>query len=64
MNASSPFFGASAPVAYGGRDAKSPLAFRWYDKDILVHGRRIEDHLRFAVCYWHSFCWPASETAP
>ncbi len=24
-------------------------------------GRRLEDHLRFAVCYWHSFCWPGSD---
>jgi xylose isomerase len=61
VNASPQFFGVSAPVAYGGRDAKSPLAFRWYDKDILVRGRRLEDHLRFAVCYWHSFCWPGGD---
>ena len=39
MNASPKFFGASAPVAYGGKDAKSPLAFRWYDKDRVVRGR-------------------------
>ena len=23
-----------------------------------VLGKRMEDHLRFAVCYWHSFTWP------
>lgn len=61
MNASAKFFDASAPIAFGGPDAKSPLAFRWYDKDRVVHGRRLEDHLRFAVCYWHSFCWPGGD---
>ncbi|MCP3461582.1 xylose isomerase [Bradyrhizobium sp. CCGUVB23] len=61
MNASPNFFGATAPVAYGGTNAKGPLAFRWYDKDRIVHGRRLEDHLRFAVCYWHSFCWPGGD---
>jgi xylose isomerase len=61
VNASPKFFGASAPVAYGGKDAKSPLAFRWYDKDRVVRGRRLEDQLRFAVCYWHSFCWPGGD---
>ncbi|MEH2519380.1 xylose isomerase [Bradyrhizobium sp. AZCC 1610] len=61
MNASPKFFAASAPIAYGGKDAKSPLSFRWYDKDRLVRGRRLEDHLRFAVCYWHSFCWPGGD---
>jgi xylose isomerase len=32
-----------------------PFAYRWYDKDRLVLGRRMEDQLRFAACYWHSF---------
>lgn len=61
MNASAKFFGASAPVAYAGKDAVNAPAFRWYDKDRMVHGRRLEDHLRFAVCYWHSFCWPGAD---
>lgn len=61
MNASAKFFDASAPVAFAGKDAANAPAFRWYDKDRLVHGRRLEDHLRFAVCYWHSFCWPGGD---
>ena len=61
MNALPKFFGAADPVAYGGKDAKNPLAFRWYDKDRVVAGTRLEDHLRFAVCYWHSFCWPGGD---
>ena len=58
MNAPARFFGTTAPIAYGGPEAPSPLAFRWYDKDRIVRGRRLEDQLRFAVCYWHSLCWP------
>ncbi len=58
MNAPARFFGTTAPIAYGGPEAPSPLAFRWYDKDRIVGGRRLEDQLRFAVCYWHSLCWP------
>jgi xylose isomerase len=61
VNASANFFTLSAPVTYGGKDAKDPLAFRWYDKDRIVHGRRLEDHLRCAVCYWHSLCWPGGD---
>src|SRR5437667_46956 len=61
MNAVPDFFGATATVPYGGPEAKSPLAFRWYDRDRIVRGRRLEDHLRFAVCYWHSFCWPGGD---
>ena len=61
MNASAKFFDASMPAAFAGKDAGSKPAFRWYDKDRVVHGRRLEDHLRFAVCYWHSFCWPGGD---
>jgi xylose isomerase len=61
VNAPAHFFDTTAPVAYGGPQTKSPLAFRWYDKDRIVAGRRLEDHLRFAVCYWHSFCWPGGD---
>jgi xylose isomerase len=32
-----------------------------YDPDRLVGGKRMEDHLRIAVCYWHSFNWPGSD---
>ena len=35
-----------------------PVDYRWYKPDRKVLGRRMEDHLRFAVCYWHSFVWP------
>ncbi len=37
------------------------LAYRVYDKDRVVMGKRMEDHLRMAVCFWHTFCWPGSD---
>ncbi|RZV46235.1 MAG: xylose isomerase [Acidimicrobiales bacterium] len=50
-----------SPIAYEGPDSDNPLAFRWYDKDRDVLGKRMEDQLRFGVCYWHSFNWPGSD---
>jgi xylose isomerase len=44
-------------IQYEGPDSDNPLAFHWYDADRVVAGRRMEDHLRLAVCYWHSFNW-------
>jgi xylose isomerase len=49
------FFGNTAPVRFEGPDSDNPLAYRHYDKDALILGKRMEDHLRPAVCYWHSF---------
>jgi xylose isomerase len=58
---SAPFFAEVEPVRYEGPDSTNPLAFRFYDRDRPVLGRRMEDQLRFAVCYWHSFAWPGSD---
>ena len=48
-------------VPFGGPDTTDPLAFMVYDPDREVLGKRMEDHLRIAVCLWHSFAWPGSE---
>jgi xylose isomerase len=37
------------------------LAYRVYDPDRVVAGKRMEDHLRISICYWHSFNWPGSD---
>ncbi|HWV57762.1 MAG TPA: xylose isomerase [Longimicrobiales bacterium] len=60
MNAET-FFPISDPVRYEGVGARSPFAFRYYDKDRIVLGRTMEEQLRFAVCYWHTFVWPGSD---
>ena len=49
------------PIRFEGPDSDTPLAFRWYDADREVAGRRMEDHLRFAAAYWHSFAWDGSD---
>jgi len=51
------FFKGIAPIKYEGPESDNPLAFRWYDKDRVVLGKRMEEQLRFAACYWHSFVW-------
>jgi len=56
-----PFFPDIQRIEYVGPDASDELAFRHYDADREVLGKRMEDHLRFAVCYWHGFCWPGSD---
>ena len=55
------YFRGVEQVRFEGVESKNPLAFRYYDKDRMVLGRRMEDHLRPAVCYWHSFCWDGAD---
>jgi xylose isomerase len=48
-------------ITYGGLHSDAQYAYRVYDADRLVLGKRMEDHLRIAVCYWHSFNWAGSD---
>lgn len=55
------FFNDIGAIKYEGPESNNPLAFRHYNPDEVVMGKRMEDHLRFAVAYWHSFAWEGSD---
>lgn len=48
-------------IEYEGRKSKNPLAFKWYNPEEIVSGKKMKDHLRFAIAYWHSFCGDGSD---
>ena len=47
------------PIGFGNADAG--LAFAAYEPARMVMGKTMEEHLRMAVCYWHSFNWAGSD---
>ncbi|QNN25081.1 xylose isomerase [Planctomycetales bacterium ZRK34] len=49
------YFPRVKAIKYEGPDSKNPLAFKHYDPKRKVGGKTMAEHLRFAVCYWHSF---------
>ncbi len=49
------FFPGISKVQFEGKDSKNPLAFRHYNADEIIMGKTMAEHLRFAVCYWHTF---------
>ena len=49
------FFKGIKPVRYEGPDSKNPLAFKYYDPEEVVGKKRMQQHMRFSVAYWHSF---------
>ncbi|WP_226578048.1 xylose isomerase [Acuticoccus sediminis] len=55
------YFEGIAPVRYAGPEGDGDLAFRHYDPSEVVAGKTLEEHLRFAVAYWHSFAWPGGD---
>jgi xylose isomerase len=56
-----PYFDQLEQVRFEGTGSKNPLAFRHYNPDDIVLGKRMDEHLRFAACYWHTFCWTGAD---
>ncbi len=55
------FFKGISPVKFEGPTSTNPMSFRYYNKDELVLGKRMEDHIRPAVAYWHTFAWEGGD---
>jgi xylose isomerase len=49
------YFPGIKPVKFEGPGSRDPLAFKHYNPKEKVLGKTMAEHLRFAVCYWHSF---------
>ncbi len=50
------YFPGIGKITFEGRESDNPLAYKWYDENQVVAGKTMKDHLRYAVCYWHTFC--------
>ncbi len=55
------YFKGIGQIPFEGPQSRNPLAYKWYDAKREVGGKTMEEHLRFAVCYWHSFCNAGSD---
>ena len=55
------YFNLCEPITFKGDQGDGILSFRHYDPNEMVMGKRLADHLRFAVCYWHNFVWPGTD---
>ena len=49
------FFKGIPQVKFEGTGTDNPLAYRWYDENKIVAGKTMQEYLRFACAYWHSF---------
>ncbi len=50
------YFKGIQKIEHEGLESDNPLAFKAYDSERVIGGKTMEEHLRFAVCYWHTFC--------
>jgi len=50
------YFPGIGTIPFEGPGSDNPLAFKVYDAGKKIGGKTMREHLRFAVCYWHTFC--------
>jgi xylose isomerase len=50
------YFPGIGRIPFEGVGSDNPLAFKHYDANRRIGDKTMAEHLRFAVCYWHSFC--------
>jgi len=55
------YFDHIPAIRFEGPESANEYAFRHYNPDEVILGKRMEDHLRLAVAYWHSFAWEGAD---
>jgi xylose isomerase len=49
------FFPGISKIKYEGPTSKKPLAYKWYNAEEVILGKKMKDWLRFSVAFWHTF---------
>jgi xylose isomerase len=50
------YFKGIRAIKYEGKESDNPLAFKVYNPKKKVGKKTMEEHMRFAISYWHTFC--------
>jgi xylose isomerase len=50
------YFPMIEKVVYEGADSKNPFAYKYYDAERVIDGKKMKDHLKFAMSWWHTLC--------
>ena len=55
------FFPEISKIKFEGVESKNPLAYRYYDANKVVLGKKMSEWLKFAMCWWHTLCAEGSD---
>ena len=50
------YFPEIGKIKYEGPSSYNPMAYRYYDAERVVLGKKMKDWLRFAMAWWHTLC--------
>ena len=50
------FFPGVGKIQFEGKESRNPMAFRYYDAEKVVLGKKMKDWFKFAMAWWHTLC--------
>ena len=50
------YFPEIGKIKFEGKESKNPLAYRYYDAEKVVMGKKMKDWLKFSMAWWHTLC--------
>ncbi|WP_019152698.1 xylose isomerase [Robertmurraya massiliosenegalensis] len=56
------YFSAISKIQFEGPSSTNPFAFKHYNPDEKIGGKTMEETLRFAVAYWHTFTFEGNDS--
>lgn len=48
-------------IKYEGSKSKNPLAYKYYNPEEVILGKKMKDHLKFSMAYWHTMVADGSD---
>lgn len=55
------YFKGISVIKFEGKESDNPLAFKYYNPEQVVAGRKMKDWFKFSIAYWHTFCGVGSD---
>lgn len=59
--ANTEYFKGIQKIEFEGKESDNPLAFKYYNPEQVVAGKKMKDWFKFSVAYWHTFCGQGSD---
>ncbi|SFZ92003.1 xylose isomerase [Flaviramulus basaltis] len=50
------YFKGIGEIKFEGKESDNPLAFKYYNPEQVIAGKKMKDWFKFSVAYWHTFC--------
>ena len=50
------YFPEIGKIPFEGKESRNPLAYRYYDANKVILGKKMSEWLKFAMAWWHTLC--------